>query len=403
MYIICFIHISLRAIMIPNALNNITIQDLNQLIAESRTEDRTIEYKLIVPGNADSEKIPLLLKPVCSFANTDGGDLIFGVRAQDGIPQEIVGVDIASLDQLKLTLEHVLQSGIEPQLRGIGIKEIPLSGNKYVLVVRVPKSWISPHRVKNNARFYARNSAGGYELDVPQIKQSFYLSETLAERIRAFRADRIAVVSSNVSPVPLQEGARLMLHILPLASFASPNMFSVSQYEELWRLMCPCNSGSINYHLNFEGIVVGSGTEENGFRAYSQLFRSGIFEFVRVYEPRDQQKYIPSADYEQALMSGFKNGLLVLQRLGVSQPMWINLTIVGAKGYRLGVGQNTRFNNNEPRYFDRDVLAIPDLEIDTFEVNAASILKPLFDFVWNAAGYRGSLNYDDNGVWQANN
>lgn len=389
--------------MIPNALNDITIQDINQLIAESRTEDRTIEYKQIVPGNADSEKIPLLLKPVCSFANTDGGDLIFGVRAQDGIPQEIVGIDIANLDQLKLTIEHVLQSGIEPQLRGVGIKEIPISDNKYVLVVRVPKSWISPHRVKNNARFYARNSAGGYELDVPQIKQSFYFSETIAERIRAFRADRIATVSSNAPPVPLQEGVRLMLHILPLVSFASPSMFSVSQYENLWQRISPPGSGSIDYHLNFDGIVVSSGTEANGFRAYSQLFRSGILEFVRNYEPHGQQKYIPSAEYEQTLMHNFKNGLSVLRELGVSQPMWVNLTIVGAKGFRLGVGQNTRFFNNEPRPFDRDVLAIPDLEIDTFEVNVASILKPLFDFVWNAGGYRGSLNYDENGLWKGNN
>lgn len=385
--------------MIPNILNNITAQDLNQLVAEARSEDRTIEYKLTAPGNADSEKIPLLLKPVCSFANTDGGDLILGMKAQDGIPQEAVGFDVANLDQLKLTIDHILQSGIEPQLRGVGIKEIQLPNNKYALVVRVPKSWISPHRVKNNARFYARNSAGSYELDVPQIKQSFYLSETLADRIRTFRADRIALVSGGACPVPLRDGARLMLHILPLSSFASTSMFSVAQYENLWRKIIPHGTGNVNYHLNFDGIVVGSGTEENGYRAYSQLFRSGIFEFVRVYEPRDHDKYIPSQEYEAALIQNFKNGISVLRELGVSLPIYVHLTLVGAKGYRLGVGQLETFYH-EPRPIDRDVLAIPDLEIDSFDSNAASLLKPLFDFVWNACGYRGSHNFDDNGAWQ---
>ncbi len=297
--------------------------DFNQLVAESRTEDRTIEYKLVLPSNADSEKVPLLLKPVCSFANADGGDLIFGMKALDGIPQEVVGFDIANIDQLKLTLEHILQNGIEPQLRGVGIKEVPLSNNKYALVLRVPQSWISPHRVKNNARFYARNSAGAYELDVPQIKQSFYLSETLAERIRSFRAERIAVISTDASPVPLRDGVRVMLHLLPLASFASPRMFSVSQYENLWQKISPPGAGSIDYHLNFEGLVVSSGTKVNKYRAYSQFFRSGIVEFVHVYESREQQRYIPSAKYEQILMESFKNGISILRDLGISPPIYV--------------------------------------------------------------------------------
>lgn len=60
--------------MIPASLDSVTADHLAQLIAEGRTEDRRIEYKLALPGAADSEKIPWLLKPVCSFTNTDGGE-----------------------------------------------------------------------------------------------------------------------------------------------------------------------------------------------------------------------------------------------------------------------------------------------------------------------------------------
>lgn len=32
--------------------------------------------------------------------------------------------------------------------------------------------------------------------------------------------------------------------------------------------------------------------------------------------------------------------------------------------------------------------------IENFDVNLAEVMKPIFDTVWNAAGYIGSPNYD---------
>ena len=256
--------------MIPITLEEITSANLSQLKEEGRGEDRTIEYKISLPGTADSEKIPWLLKPVCSFANTDGGDLIFGIRARDGIPHEIVGVQIPNPDECKLTLEHLIQNGIEPQIRGIGIKGVLLQNGNYALIVRVPRSWIAPHRVKGNARFYARNNAGAFELDVPQLKQAFLLSETVAQRIREFRADRIAVVSGSRAPVRLKNGLRVLLPLLPLSSFTTSLALPVDEYADLWQRLKPPGTdgtGSIDYHLNFDGVIGMSGTEEGGYKA----------------------------------------------------------------------------------------------------------------------------------------
>ena len=179
--------------MIPKSIDEISSADLDALIAEGRSEDRTIEYKLTLPNNADGEKIPRLLKPVCSFANTDGGDLIFGVRENAGIPEQIDGMAIQNFDQTKLAIEHMIQNGIEPQIRGVHIKEVRLPNENHVLVLRVPKSWISPHRVKSNSKFYARNSLGSYELDVPQLRQAVLVGDSLEKRLRDFRADLLAV------------------------------------------------------------------------------------------------------------------------------------------------------------------------------------------------------------------
>jgi hypothetical protein len=303
--------------MIPSPL--LTLRDVEELLIEGRTEDRTIEYKLSLPGNAETEKVPWFLKPVCSFANTDGGDLLFGVKAEDGVPKEVVGVDIVNVDQVKLTLEHFLQNSIEPQVRGIGIREVRLSNGKHVLIVRVPRSWTSPHRVKTNARFYARNNAGAYELDIPQIRQAFLLSATVADRIQSFRVNRIAAIAGASGPVPFKEGLRLILHVLPLSSFTSAEALPVSQYEELWKRLVPPVGGNTDYHFNLDGIVVATTTRDDaGFVAYSQFFRSGVIEFVRIYESRGEDRYVPSIEFEKTMIQNLENGLAVIRDLAFS-------------------------------------------------------------------------------------
>jgi hypothetical protein len=44
------------------------------------------------------------------------------------------------------------------------------------------RSWIAPHRVKANDKFYGRNSKGKYPLDVSELRTAFMLSEQLTEK-----------------------------------------------------------------------------------------------------------------------------------------------------------------------------------------------------------------------------
>lgn len=62
----------------PKALNAITEEDLQALIINGVAEGRTIDYRSDLPGNSDGDKKELLAD-VSSFANTGGGDLVFGM------------------------------------------------------------------------------------------------------------------------------------------------------------------------------------------------------------------------------------------------------------------------------------------------------------------------------------
>lgn len=61
--------------MISKGIEQITEEDLQNLIGNSVSERKTIEYKQTLPGNSDSDKKEFLAD-VSSFANASSGDLI---------------------------------------------------------------------------------------------------------------------------------------------------------------------------------------------------------------------------------------------------------------------------------------------------------------------------------------
>ena len=161
-------------------LNRVDAATLDALVANSVGEGRQLEYKERLPGDRDPEKLEFL-RDVASFANTAGGDIIYGMRARrdaDGKPMdelEIVGIPELNPDSVKLRLENMLRDGIAPRLPPVEFHKIVRPEGHPCLLLRVPRSWIAPHMVtfKADPRFYARNSGGKYPLDVVGIREAF--------------------------------------------------------------------------------------------------------------------------------------------------------------------------------------------------------------------------------------
>jgi predicted HTH transcriptional regulator len=167
--------------LIDKPLDSISEQDLLALISNQIREDKRIEFKAVVPGNSDRQRKEFLAD-VSSFANASGGDLIFGMEAQGGVASRLVGLELTSLDADILRLESILQDGLDPRIPNTKIKGISLTVGA-ALIVRVPRSWMPPHRVKygGTSRFYSRNSAGKYELEVSEMRPLFALSASATE------------------------------------------------------------------------------------------------------------------------------------------------------------------------------------------------------------------------------
>ena len=220
--------------MINKPLDAIEEADLSALTADRRIEDRTIEYKFRLPDGADDEerkrnRIAWLWKPVASFANTDGGDLLFGITANAGIPNIIGGIEANDVDRTKLELENLVKSGIEPRIRLAGIRAVRLHNGNNVFIVRVPRGWSGPHRVIANAQFYYRTSAGALEMDIATLRREFLLSDSILKKISDFRSSRLDAISIRQQrnflhprmPAAMRLGARMVAHVIPIGPFAA--------------------------------------------------------------------------------------------------------------------------------------------------------------------------------------
>jgi hypothetical protein len=386
--------------LIEKPLDSINAQDLKQLIENQVLEKKSLDYKLSLPSNADADKKEFLAD-VSSFANSSGGDIIYGISQDNttGFPKDLVGIDSENIDQEILRLESIIREGIEPRIPSVAIQPIKLANSKNVLILRIQKSWVLPHRIKfkEDHRFYARGTNGKYKLDLGELRNAFTLSESLNDKIKRFREDRIARLFANETPIPFQKGAKVVLHLIPLISFNPSTHFDLEKIEPKVEYYAPLGSMSWGRRYNLDGLISFScGTLSY---SYTQLFRNGIMEIVDgTVLDANGNKVIPSIGYEEDLRESFPNYLSALKYLNVELPIVAFLTLIGVKGYKMA----TSFFQRESYEIDRDVLLLPETVIESYAVKPDEVLKPAFDAIWNSCGFPKSLNYDDKGEWKPN-
>jgi hypothetical protein len=213
--------------MISKSLDQIQLGDLQNLLNNVR-ESKTIEFKQSMPAKTDREVLQFLAA-VSSFANTTGGDLLIGVSSTDGIASGLPGIPSSGFDGEKLRLEQLLADNIDPRLPPVRFHSIECGNGNHVVLVRVPHSWLAPHRINKDNKFYGQNSAGKYPLDVGGLRNAFVLRESVSERIREFRRNRLLKIASGDTPVPLEPSTSMVLHVVPIPSFGDRRLINVAE------------------------------------------------------------------------------------------------------------------------------------------------------------------------------
>jgi hypothetical protein len=381
-------------------LEAITQEHLLTLIEDQVPEGKTIDYKQALPGNSYADKREFLADG-SSFANAAGGHLVFGVKEQGGVPVELCGLQGINADEEINRLESSIRDGIKPRIPGLVLRPVPLHNGGIAVVVRIPRSWALPHVVdfQGHWRFYARNSIGKYPLDIGEVRAAFALSETTADRLRNFRAERLGLLVAGETPIAVDEGAKMVLHIVPINAFDPAVKFDVASLARDPSRLQPINAMGWSHLHNFDGFLTYTRQHQAATtHTYLQIFRNGSVEAVEaaLLSPGESGPIIPHGPYEGELLSALPRFLAIQQRLGVEPPLFVMHSLLGVSGYTIPIHRGAiGIDRGHP--IDKDTLIIPEAMVESFECDPAEVLRPIFDAVWNAAGWSRSLNYDQTG------
>lgn len=387
-------------------IDAVSESDLNRLVTDGVSESKILEYKEALVVVTDDQKREFL-SDVTALANTDGGELILGMKENDGVAVELVGLKNLIPDEAIGRIENLLRDSIQPRLAGVQLRALQLSNGNHVLLVRAPRSFSAPHMVRHHGvtRFCGRNTNGKYDLDVHELRSAFLASETMAERLRNFRIDRINKLVAGDASLVLTSQHLLVLHLMPIMGARPDIRVSSAELRKLSDGAFPRPIGSRSWGptFNLDGLLVSSGWGENKHHGYVQVFRNGFIESAesQLLNPKREigstERLIPSIAWEKHLLEAFPSHLGALAFLGFQPPYVASISLLNVRGFVMYVGASHWGSGSRP--VDRDHVLTEEILIESVAEPPDRLLRPLFDQVWNACGWAGSIHYDEKGNW----
>jgi len=389
--------------MILKNINDITEEDLNMLKENGVMECKTLDYKEGEPlsENPCDEEKKEFYKDISSFANAEGGDIIYGISSDKGLPTDIEGFPCSNFDDLKLKLSSMIRTGIEPVITPLPeFWRIKLQNEKIVLIIRIQQSINAPHRVsfKGHNKFYIRVNNNKDEMSMEDIRNSFNLSLNITKRITNFRMDRLHKLIVGATPVSLSKKdgiykSKLMIHLIPLKSFSSAQFIDINgdkNYKILKNKLIPIEVKYGEERFNLDGFLKFASTNEhNETFSYTQFFRNGIIEavFGAVLSEAYNENEFPLDYIRDKTLKNVYKYLDLLNELSISPPVYVFLTFYDVKGISV-----LKAPSHAPK-IDRNLIQLPEVVINKFVQNEDELkmlLKPMFDTLENALGNRAS-------------
>jgi len=137
-----------------------TEDDILSLKDSRAQESLYLEFKSSKSLAKDDQAKNEISKDVSAFANSDGGDILYGILEHEKAPCSFGDID-GGIDIHDITpewLEQVIQSRIQPRIPGVRINPIELASThpgRFVYAIHVPQSPDAPHQASDK-RYYKR-------------------------------------------------------------------------------------------------------------------------------------------------------------------------------------------------------------------------------------------------------
>jgi hypothetical protein len=154
-----------------------TIADLDRLITQGITESLTLDYKRSPALANDSKSRDELCKDVSAFANSAGGQIVYGMEDDKYVPTKLddgVGPPVT-----KEWIEQVLDLRIQPRIEGLVITPIQLAKG-YGFVLTIPQATSrAPHQAPDK-KYYKRQNFQSSPMEDYEIRDTLRRATTPA-------------------------------------------------------------------------------------------------------------------------------------------------------------------------------------------------------------------------------
>ncbi len=163
----------------------------NDLIEMKRNQDQeslNLEFKGSASLGMEDTRKNDISKDVSAFANSEGGDIVYGVTEAGTPPSRFGDID-DGIDASLINpewLEQVINSRIHPRIEGIRINPVELKETRpgrHAYVVHIPASYDAPHQASDK-RYYKRGnflSIAMEDYEVRDVRNRFVQPVVVAE------------------------------------------------------------------------------------------------------------------------------------------------------------------------------------------------------------------------------
>lgn len=153
-----------------------TEDDVKSLIENSYEESIHLEFKESGSLHNSDGKKKELAKDISSFANSDGGIIVFGIKEVNHVASSLSFID--GTVYTKEWLENVIDSGIYRKIPDVRIYPVRIDNDlkKTLYVVKIPASWDAPH-MSRDKRYYKRYNFKSVHMEEYEIRALFHRNE----------------------------------------------------------------------------------------------------------------------------------------------------------------------------------------------------------------------------------
>jgi hypothetical protein len=151
-----------------------TKEDLQRLVDEEIQESLTLDYKASPSLARDDKSRDELCKDVSAFANSAGGQIIYGIVEKDRKP---VKVDDGG-DLSREWIEQVIDSRVQPRWDGLVITPVPVGSGRHAYVLTIPQaSSRAPHQAPDK-KYYKRQNFQSVPMEDYEIRDALRRATT---------------------------------------------------------------------------------------------------------------------------------------------------------------------------------------------------------------------------------